>query len=112
MPALTTVYQWFAAHPEFAQHYARARLDQADTLADEILDISDDARNDWMERHGEEDAGWQVNGEHIQRSKLRVDARKWVASKLKPGTYGDKTETTHKGDKGAPIVISSTDDKL
>jgi len=90
MPAMSSVFLWLQKHPEFSEQYTRAREAQADALADDILEISDDARNDWMERHGEDSRGWQVNGEHIQRSRLRVESRKWIASKLKPKKYGDK----------------------
>jgi hypothetical protein len=71
--------------PEFAEQYAHARDSQADTLADEILDIADDGSNDYM---GDDET---YNGDAVARSKLRVDARKWIASKLKPKKYGDKT---------------------
>src|SRR5690242_18619245 len=84
MPSTTAVCEWLSIHKEFAEQYARAREVQADILADEILEISDDARNDWMERHAKDEAGWVVNGEHIQRSRLRVDSRKWYAGKLQP----------------------------
>lgn len=96
MPSQSMVFRWLEANEAFREQYARAREMQADTFADELTEISDDARNDWMERHGEkgEDGepvkGWQVNGEHIQRSRLRIDTRKWIASKLKPKKYGDK----------------------
>lgn len=106
MPGLSTVYRWLLAHEEFREQYARAKDEQADTLADEIIEISDDARNDWMERHGEQDAGWVANGEHIQRSRLRVDARKWIASKLKPKKYGDRQVI--EGNPDAPVQIGVT----
>lgn len=113
MPDMRTVFRWLDAHEPFRLQYARAREAQADTLADDILEISDDAKNDWMERnHGEDDPGWVLNGEHVQRSKLRVDARKWIASKLKPKRYGDKIDHTHGSDPERPVVISSTDADL
>ncbi|MHA6684487.1 terminase small subunit-like protein [Mesorhizobium sp. A556] len=102
-PDKATVYRWLAAHEEFRDQYALARELQADTLFDDILEISDDARNDWMERRGEDDAGWAANGEHIQRSRLRVDARKWMAGKLRPKKYGDKLEL------GGRLTISHED---
>ncbi len=60
--------------------------------AEEIVDIADDATNDWMERRNEEGGVSAVvaDHEHISRSKLRVDSRKWIASKLLPKVYGDK----------------------
>lgn len=87
MPAASTIYKWLANNPTFAEQYAHARDAQADTLADEILDIADDGTNDWMER----DDGPEYNGDAVARSRLRVDARKWIAAKLKPKKYGDKT---------------------
>lgn len=102
MPSKTSVMRWLLADDTFRDQYTRAREVQADTLFDDILDIADDARNDWMMRRGEEDAGWQANGEHIQRSKLRLDARKWMASKLQPKKYGEKLELA--GDPSAPLI--------
>jgi len=95
MPATSTVCKWLAEHDGFSEQYARAREAQADAIFDEILDIADDGRNDWMERNGEESAGWAANGEHIQRSRLRIDSRKWMAGKLKPKKYGEKLEHEH-----------------
>jgi hypothetical protein len=108
MPSAATVCKWLGRVPDFAEQYARAREAQADTLADEILDIADDGSNDWIERDGK----IEYNGDHVQRSRLRVDSRKWIASKLKAKKYGDKTETTHVGDKERPIVMSRGDDLL
>lgn len=93
MPNRATVFRWLAANETFRDQYARARDTQAEALADEILDIADDGTNDWMERRDDQGAnlGWKENGEAMARSKLRVEARKWVASKLLPKKYGDKT---------------------
>lgn len=103
MPAQRTVIGWLAKgdndpaeYPEFAEFvrkYIRAREVQADTIFDEILDIADDGSNDWMERRDGEgnNLGWKENGEALQRSRLRVDARKWMAGKLSPRKYGEKT---------------------
>lgn len=97
MPARSTVFKWLAESETFSDMYARAREEQADAIFDEILNIADDGRNDWMERRGEEDAGWVTNGENIQRAKLRIDARKWMAGKLRPKKYGEKLELEHGG---------------
>lgn len=105
MPAASTVFLWLIKHLEFSEQYARAREAQADFLADEIIEISDDGTNDWMVRNGKdgEDSTYVLNGEHVQRSKLRVDSRKWFASKVAPKKYGDKVETTLTGPDGGPI---------
>lgn len=103
MPSRVTVFKWLSQNPELANQYARAREAQADAIFDEILSIADDAANDWMERHGNEDAGWVANGEHIQRSRVRIDARKWMAGKLRPKVYGDKVLNEHSGPDGDAI---------
>jgi hypothetical protein len=105
------VHRWLASTSEeydaFRQQYAHAREVQAETIFDDILDIADDARNDWMERRNGEDeeSSWTLNGEHIQRSRLRIDARKWMASKLAPKKYGDKLELEHGGEVGVKVEI-------
>lgn len=113
MPDASTVFRWLASNSEkytnFREQYARAREVQADALVDEILEISDDGTNDWMERKGAdgENLGWQLNGEHVQRSRLRVDSRKWFASKVLPKKYGDRVMQEISGPNGAPIPIVS-----
>ena len=91
MPNKATVYLWLTKHPEFSDMYARAREDQADTLADEIIEIADDSRRDTIT----DERGNEVcNTEWINRSRLRVDARKWIAAKLKPRKYGERVDHT------------------
>lgn len=89
MPTMTTVYRWLAKNLIFRQMYVRAREDQADTLADEIVDLADQAI-----------AGKEGN---VDAVRLQVDARKWVAAKLKPRKYGDRVTTEHTGLDGGPI---------
>lgn len=91
LPYEQTVREWRLTFPEFGLQYAQAKIIQAELLAEECLDISDDSRNDWMESLTEDEKGngWKLNGEHINRSRLRIDTRKWHASKLLPKKYGD-----------------------
>lgn len=94
MPSKASVYLWLTKHPEFSDMYARAREDQADTLADEIIDIADDSTRDTILKPvGANGEMVEVqNTEWINRSRLRVDARKWVAAKLKPKKYGERLD--------------------
>lgn len=91
-------------HP-FSAHYVRARELGYLALADETLEISDDASNDWMMREDKDgkSIGWAVNGDHIQRSRLRVDTRKWLLSKCLPKIFGDRVTTEVTGKDGGPI---------
>lgn len=89
MPNVSTVKRWLAADEEFCAQYVRACEVRADHWADEILEIADDGSNDWMERKQGEETIEVINHEHIARSKLRVDARKWLMAKAAPKKYGD-----------------------
>lgn len=95
MPVVRTVYLWLDKHNKFMHRYTQAKEDQADTLAEELLDIADNGSNDWMETNDPNNTGYKVNGEAINRARLRVDTRKWLASKLKAKKYGDKGITVN-----------------
>jgi len=108
MPDKSTVFRWLASNETFRDQYARAREAQADALVDEILEISDDGTNDWMVRENSDgqNIGWTLNGEHVQRSRLRVDSRKWFASKVAPKKYGEKIQAEHSGPNGGPVAFA------
>lgn len=92
---------------EFAQLYARAKDMQADYMVEESLDISDDGSNDFMTiTKGDQEYSVE-NKEWTSRSKLRVDTRKWIASKLKPKKYADKLDVTSDGEKVIPNIAVS-----
>jgi hypothetical protein len=87
-PNKSTIMRWLTELPEFKDQYARAKELQAEFIADQILEIADNSEDDIRT----DDNGKQyVDHDHINRSRLRVESRKWVASKLLPKKYGDKT---------------------
>ena len=88
MPDKATVMRWLQKYPEFQEQYIKAREAQAETLADEIVDIADEET---------------LTSEEVQRNRLRVDARKWCASKLLAKKYGDRLQ--HTGDGGGPVAF-------
>ncbi len=100
MPTQSSVYLWLLQKPDFSEQYTRAREEQADTLADEILAIADEAPSEVVDDRGvsRTDSGW------VSWQKNRVDARKWVASKLKPKKYGDALKVG--GDKDNPLAVT------
>jgi hypothetical protein len=71
------VYGWMREQPDFARRYAQAHEDRTDTMADDIIEIAD-----------------AVEGSDsvaaVSAAKLRIETRKWIASKLKPQKYGEK----------------------
>ena len=97
---MDTIYRWIGRYPSFSDQYARAREEQADTLADEIQALSDEPPRMMLNKHGAEtvDTGW------LQWQKQRIDSRKWCASKLKPKKYGDRV--SHAGDAENPLQTS------
>lgn len=115
MPSPWAVLRLVAKSPEAAQQYAYAKEFQSELLADEIIAIADDARNDWMETYGKdgEAIGWQLNGEHTRRSQMRIDARKWTAAKLRPKVYGDNKalDITSNGETIGKALIGVDVDK-
>lgn len=109
LPASSTIFAWLNEDSAFSEQYARAREAQAEAIFDDILTIADDGRNDWMERKNSDgqNIGWVENGEAIRRSQLRIEARKWMAGKLKPKKYGDKIDLNLSGS-----VAHLTDEQL
>ncbi len=88
-PTPDTIYRWVKEHREFSDQYARAKRQQIEVIIDEIMGIADDTSNDYSTN---EDGKLICNHEHIQRSRLRIDTRKWLAAKLAPRLYGDKVQ--------------------
>ena len=80
MPGMTTVFRWLGDIEDFRKQYDRATEERAEALVEDMLDIADNEDQD------------------TQRSRLRVDTRKWIASKLKPKKYGDKQQVEHSGE--------------
>jgi hypothetical protein len=90
------------AYFDAAKDY-QAAADQAQTFADELIDIADDGSNDWVRRENERGrVSYVVDKEHIARSRLRFEARQWVISKILPKTYGDKLQLKHSGGVHCP----------
>lgn len=108
MPSQSTVYRWLLVHPEFQERYTHARECQAETIADECIDIADDGRNDWVEREMRNGRTEIVlDKEAVMRSQLRVSTRQWFAAKLKPRKYSDKLQLT--GNNDGPIETRDAD---
>lgn len=93
MPAMSSIFKWLRIHSEFTDQYEKAKLEQAEAFTEEMVDIADDKSGD------------------TQRDRLRVDTRKWIASKLKPKKYGDRTTTEHTGNIGISDLSSEELDR-
>lgn len=107
MPSYGAIYDWLEVNTDFASRFARARVIGFDVIAESALEIADDATNDWMERldRDAQGIGWQLNGDHVQRSKLRIETRLKLLAKWDPKRYGDKIQTEHTGPNGGPMQV-------
>lgn len=101
MPAMSTVFKWLSEQKTFSEQYARAKEVQAEGFAEDLIDIADDISDDVT---GELN---MPNGVAVQRAKLRVDTRKWIASKLLAKKYGDKqaVDMKHSSDEENPMKM-------
>jgi len=86
MPTWVGFHAMVAQDAKLATAYEKAVQDRADRLADEILHLSDEPMPEHLE--GAMASAW------VQQKRMQVDARKWIASKLKPRTYGDRIDMT------------------
>lgn len=92
-PDPSTILNWCEASADFAQQYARARQLGYQLLADELVEIADDDSGDTIETEN----GPKANPEFAARSRLRLDTRKWMLSKMLPKIYGEKLDLNHSG---------------
>ena len=108
-PSEVTVRRWALDNVQgFAAQYALARDLGLDAIADETFEISDDGRNDWVEKQRDDGSTYiALDAEHVARSRLRLDTRKWYLSKLAPKRYGDALKLS--GDPEAPLVPAPAD---
>ena len=89
-PNADTWYRWLYKIEGLSDRYTRAKAFQSEREANIILDIADNATN-----------------QDYQVARLRVDARKWIASKLLPNKYGDRQSVDHSSTDGSmrPTII-------
>lgn len=87
--AISTIYRWIATEPGFSEIYTQARLDQQQFYIDQMIDIAD-------------------GDEPSDQKRVRLDARKWLASKLLPNQYGDRVRAEVTGADGGPVQVQAT----
>ena len=114
-PAWRTIYDWMYKDDALGDEgvglsasIARAREVGYDSLAEECLSIADDANNDWMQRTDKDgrSTGWVLNGEHVQRSKLRIETRLKLLAKFNPKKYGERVQLAN--DEQNPIDLGNS----
>ncbi|MFA6972397.1 MAG: hypothetical protein WC208_13510 [Gallionella sp.] len=103
LPKYSTFMCWLEEEKALSDRYAKAKDAQADFMADEMLEIADSNAEYVVDSQGVS----RKDSADVQHKRLRVDTRKWLASKLKPKKYGDKT--TIAGDAENPLAVLTMD---
>jgi len=111
MPSAGTVAYWRKKHPEFDAQYMAAREMQAEALFEEIVDIVDDGRNDWVERETRNGSYIALNSEAVQRSKLRAETRFKLIERMNPARFGAKVQLDHTSSDGTMTPQNMTDEQ-
>lgn len=86
-PSVAVIFRWLHDNVSFREQYARAKCSQIESFIDEVIEISDDSVND---SYIGDDGKIKTSYDNIHRARLRIDTRKWLASKLCPRLYGEK----------------------
>ena len=113
MPAPGTVFRWLGEYKEFRDQYARAKEEAADMFVEDIIEIADNMKRDKIPKYEvneytgkKEVVGYEESKTSVQRDKVRIDSRKWLAMKLKPKKYGEKLDLSTNG-KDIGVAISA-----
>ena len=107
LPDKSTVFNWLLHNKQFIDQYTHAREVQAETFVDEMTDIADDGSNDYMEKITQSGEITHVpDHEHINRSRIRIDTRKWIAERMKPKKYFKPDTSDFDDDSFTPVKIS------
>lgn len=99
-------YRWHIANDEqLATRYATARQMQAESWADQIVELSDKQVMGKKTKTNSDGSVETTTGDCIDRSRLKVDTRKWLMAKLHPKVYSEKIKQEVTGAEGGPIVF-------
>ena len=104
LPSLDCVYSWLRKDKEFAERYSFSREVAAQIMCDEIIEIADDSGDDWID-------GWdgrKLNRDAIERSRLKIDARKWTLAKMMPRKFGNQASIEVTGRDGGAITMANS----
>ncbi len=99
------VFRWLQSNQSFREQYALAREVQADSWADDIIEIADDSSGDTIV--DPESGNERFNSEYAARSRIRVDTRKWLMARMAPKKYGDKITQEHTGPGGGAVTFQT-----
>ena len=112
-PSRRAVFYWLNSNAEFLHQYTQAREIQQELFYDELFEIADDGSNDYYMKTAKDGSEYEaVDHENINRSRLRVDTRKWVMERMAAKKYGNKQQVEHSGSvNGVNYEVKSDDPK-
>lgn len=110
MPSAGTVFYWRRNNPKFEADYLAAREMQAEKFFEEMLDIIDDGRNDWIERESRAGTYIALNKEAIARSRARVDTRFRMMESMS-ARYSKKIQVDHSSSDGTMSPKDMSDEQ-
>ena len=84
-------------HEELRQLYARAKEEQLQILADEIIPVADTPQMGEIITVKGEDREVKMC-DMLEHRKLRIESRKWLLAKLAPKKYGDRIQQEISGE--------------
>lgn len=113
MPSYPTIIRWTLSDDPKLEAF-RIMYEESKKImwlyhADQMLDLSDNSANDYMDRYNKftEETERVFDNENVQRSKLRIDTRKWLLAKMLPHVFGEKVDVSIGGRDGKPIAIAA-----
>lgn len=86
-------HSWVMRDPLLTERYEEARKIQAEMMLDEMIQISDDGGNDKIH---DDNGRVRVDYDVVQRSRLRLEQRRWHMSKVNPHKFSDKMQIDQK----------------
>lgn len=106
VPSMPTVFNWLNPkhgnfRPDFLEVYRTAREIQAEVLADQMMDIADDTSGDVIIKFDPKTKKREIltNHDNINRSRLKIETRKWEAAHMQPKKFSDRVQFTGKDDE-------------
>ena len=104
-PSARTVYRMLEADEALCQRYTRAKESQLQVLADQLVDLADTDRICEKVTIKADGSREVVILDQVERTKVQIDTRKWLLSKLNPKKYGDKSTLALTDPDGGPLVV-------
>ena len=100
MPNRNTFFEWLHESEEKSNQYARACELRAEQIFEDILEIADETSGDKKYTA----TGEVIDSEYVARSRIKIDARKWMLGKMNPKKYGDKIQQEHSGELTTNVI--------